>query len=181
MGCWGITAFESDAGLDAVGFIKNNLPKNGKLELETIIEALRQDNWNAPPDVEQAESHTSAMALAEIMVKFIDRDIGSLDRKFSTVTSFSAGRESLLWLRDYISGTLRHARLRAKYDGEKWGGWFEEKNWIGWQEHMKTLIGRLDALLAVGENRIELIASQQQQTGGNEFDETCAVIRQTQS
>lgn len=124
---------------------------------------------------------TSAMALAEIMVKFIDRDIGSLDRKFSTVTSFSARRESLLWLRDYISGSLQQAEFRAKYDGEKWGGWFEEKNWIGWQEHMKTLIGRLDALLAVGENRIELIASQQQQTGGNEFDETCAVIRQTQS
>jgi len=180
MGCWGITAFESDAGLDAVGFIKKNLPKNGKIELETIIEALRQENWNAPPDVEQAGSHTSAMALAEIMVKFIDRDIGSLDRKFSTVTSFSASRESLLWLQDYISGSLQHAKLSAKYDGEKWGGWFEKKNCIGWQEHMKTLTNRLDMLLAIGGDRIELIASQQQQTGDNEFDETCAVIQQIQ-
>ena len=32
MGCWGITAFESDAGLDAVDFIRNNLPEDGKLQ-----------------------------------------------------------------------------------------------------------------------------------------------------
>ncbi len=79
MGCWGITAFESDAGLDAVEFIRRNLPEDGKLELGKIIEALRQDKWNAPPDVKDAESHSSPMVLAEILVKFLDRDIGSLD------------------------------------------------------------------------------------------------------
>lgn len=30
MGCWGITAFESDEGLDALGCIRKNLPKDGK-------------------------------------------------------------------------------------------------------------------------------------------------------
>lgn len=40
MGCWGITAFESDAGLAAVGFLRKNLPENEKLELGEIISAL---------------------------------------------------------------------------------------------------------------------------------------------
>ena len=48
-GCWGITAFESDEGPDAVEFIRENLPEDGKLELEALLEALKQDSWNAPP------------------------------------------------------------------------------------------------------------------------------------
>lgn len=43
MGCWGITAFESDSGLDAVAFIRENLPKNGTVELAKIIKELQQD------------------------------------------------------------------------------------------------------------------------------------------
>lgn len=49
MGCWGITALESDAGLDTVGFIRRHLPKDGRLQLEKIVEALKRDDWNAPP------------------------------------------------------------------------------------------------------------------------------------
>jgi hypothetical protein len=177
MGCWGITAFESDAGLDAVEFIRRNLPEDGKLELGKIIEALWQDEWNAPSDVNNAESHTSPMALAEILVKFLDRDISGLDydeewaakdKKFSTITSFAASKESVRWLRDYVSDTLqqvkKNAELRAKY-GEEWGGWFKEKDWIGWQEHMTTLASRLDTLLVSSENHIELIPPQGQENG----------------
>lgn len=152
MGCWEITAFESDAGLDAIDFIRRNLPEDGKLYLEKIIEALCQDNWNVPADVKNAESHTSSLALAEMLIKFLDGDIDDLDykeswtandRKFSSITSFTASRESVLWLRDYISDTLEYARENVKFRiqyGEKWGGWFKEKDWIGWQEHMTVLI-----------------------------------------
>ena len=79
MGCWGITAFESDEGLDAVEFIRRRLPEDGKLELETLLEALKRDSWNAPPDVEMAGAHTSVMALAELTLKFVDGDVKSLD------------------------------------------------------------------------------------------------------
>ena len=105
MGCWGITAFESDAGLDAVGLIRKNLPEDGRLELEKLIAELKRDSWNAPPDVCDGQSHTSPMALAEIMVKFLDRDMDGLDygeewaaqdKKFSAVTSFSASIDFLL-------------------------------------------------------------------------------------
>ena len=118
MGCWGITAFESDAGLDAVGLIREHLPKDGRVELENLMEALRKDDWNTPPDVCDGQSHTSPMALAEIVVKFLDRDMDGLDyegewaaqdRKFGAVTSFSASKESIRWLRDYLTDTLKYA------------------------------------------------------------------------
>lgn len=168
MGCWGITAFESDAGLDAAGFIRDHLPEDGKLELEKVIEALRQDGWNAPPDATNGESHTSLMALAEIVVKFLDCDLDGLDyggvwaeqdKKFNTITSFTASRDSVRWLRDYLSDTLKSAVKNAE-EGHKWGGWFQKKDWIDWQNHMAVLIGRLDGSLAVQGNTIELISPQ---------------------
>ena len=88
MGCWGITAFESDEGLDAIDFIRESLPENGKLELETLLEALKRDSWNAPPDVEMAGAHTSVMALAELMLKFVDRAVKSLDNEEDWSISF---------------------------------------------------------------------------------------------
>ena len=53
MGCWGITAFESDEGLDAVEFIRESIPEDGKLELETLVETLKRDSWNAPRSEER--------------------------------------------------------------------------------------------------------------------------------
>lgn len=172
MGCWGITAFESDEGLDAVEFIRRRIPEDGKLDLETLVEALKRDSWNAPPEVEAAGSHTSVMALAELMLKFVDGDVKRLDdegdwnreeHKFCTVTSFTASRETVQWIRNYLFDTLHHVKKHAgsqTEDGRKWGGWFEEKNWIGWQEHMAELVSRLDTLLESLEAEIELITLQ---------------------
>ena len=36
MGCWGITAFESDAGLDALAAIRTQIQKDGTLKLEDM-------------------------------------------------------------------------------------------------------------------------------------------------
>ena len=74
MGCWGITAFESDAGLDAVGFIREMMLKDGRMELGEIIKAIQKEEWYAPPEASDGVPHTSPMALAEIIVKFLDGD-----------------------------------------------------------------------------------------------------------
>lgn len=186
MGCWGITAFESDAGLDAVGMFREHLSEDGRLELEHLIEALQKDDWNAPPDVRDGQPHTSAMALAEMIVKFLDQDMGGLDydedwaaqdRKFSTVTSFSASKESIRWLHGYISDTLRHARKNAA-QGHHWGGWFKKEDWLRWQKHMEELAGRLDVLLAAPENRVQLIPPLEQKRkfseGGSRLEDVNA-------
>lgn len=176
MGCWGITAFESDAGLDSVDYIRSSLPQDGRLELGKIIEALRKDDVRLP-DVQDAESHTSPMALAEIMVNFMDGNAGGMDydgawaaadNKFSSVSSFTVSGESIQWLRDYLSDTLKYARENAGFQAEhgtKWNGWFEEKDWNGWQEHMATLVSRLDTLIQLSASRtIDLLSPQMQES-----------------
>nr|WP_308625356.1 DUF4259 domain-containing protein [uncultured Eisenbergiella sp.] len=163
MGCWGITAFESDAGLDSVDYIRRSLPQDGRLELEKIVEAIQKDEVRMP-DVCNAESHSSPMALAEIMVHFMDGTADSMDyddawaagdKKFGAVSSFTASRESVRWLRNYLRDTLKYAMKNAE-EGHKWGGWFQEKDWTGWQNHMETLIGRLDGVLAADGNELAL-------------------------
>lgn len=176
MGCWGITAFESDAGLDSVDYIRRSLPQDGRVELGKLIESLQKEDVRLP-DVHDAESHSSPMALAEIVVKFMDHDVGGLDydgewaakdNKFADIISFGASRESVKWLRDYLFETLECARENAELQAEqgtRWNGWFEEKDWMGWQEHMAALIGRLDGVLASPENHVELLSVQQQDKG----------------
>lgn len=172
MGCWGITAFESDAGLDAAGIIRKHLPQDGKLDLGECIEAIQMAGWSVP-DVTEGYSHTGPMVLAEILVKFLDRDIAGLDyeedwakndNKFSAVTSFASSKESIRWLRDYLSDTLNYAKenagLRAEHaakECDRQGGWFKKSDWMDWQAHMSELVSRMDALLAFPENPIDLI------------------------
>lgn len=175
MGCWGITSFESDKGLDTIGLLREKLPKDGKLELGKLIEELYKDPWYEPSDVNEGVSHTSPMALAEIMVKFLDGEAGSMDydeegnaddNKFKSINSFLASKESINWLRGYISDTLHHAKENETADavcGWKWGGWFEEKNWIGWQRHMETLVNRLDELLILPGDNVELVSIETQE------------------
>ena len=59
MGCWGITAFESDAGLDAISLIRKHLPEQGDVELRQMLAWLKADSWNAPPEVSEGVSHTA--------------------------------------------------------------------------------------------------------------------------
>ena len=155
MGCWGITAFESDAGLDAISLIRKHLPEQGDVELRQMLAWLKADSWNAPPEVSEGVSHTSPMAVAELIVKFQEKDFSALDairgdKKFSSLSSFTASKESLQWVREYLSETLFYSRKCAKEQeksGVLWGGWFQEWDWKHWQAHMEKLIGRMDELL----------------------------------
>lgn len=165
MGSWGVKAFQSDSGLDAVAFIRDNLPEDGRLELGKIMEALRKDKWNAPPDVQDGVAHSSFVMLAEIIAKAADGELASLDwddkaeKLFGKVTSFSAAEKNLQELRDYLSGTLKYAREIDESGLDKWSGWFKEKDWLAWQEHMEGLVERMDALLASSQGSgMELLA-----------------------
>lgn len=166
MGCWGIMALQSDSGLDAVSFIRDNLPEDGSLSLDQVIELLQSDDWNAPAEVTDGESHPSPMAVAEIVMKFLDGEAGSLDRgdeekKFSSVATFTASKDSLQWLKQYLFETLRYSREHAaakEGTNRRWNGWFQKEDWMHWQAHMEGLIGRLEELLETPGERLELIA-----------------------
>ena len=152
---WQILGIESDTGLDAIGLIRNHLPEQGDVKLQQMIDWLRADSWNAPPEVSEGVSHTSPMAVAELIVKFQEKDFSALDgirgdKKFSSLSSFTASKESLQWVREYLSETLFYSRKCAKEQeksGVLWGGWFQERDWKHWQAHMEKLIGRMDELL----------------------------------
>ncbi len=173
VGCWGITAFESDAGLDAVDLIRENLPDDGKMDLKTMIRLLQEDGWCSPQDVTDGDSHSSPMALAEIIVKFRNKDMTGLDadlyvpkgRKFAFMTSFTADKESIGWLKGYLIDTLKYSRENAAR-GRKWNGWFKEKDWNSWQNHMECLIRHMDELLSTSEDTIELIQPETQEMSG---------------
>ena len=173
MDCWGITALQSDPGLNAISYIREKLLRDGRLDLDTVIDTLRRKSWNRPPKASEGPSHTSLMAVAELIVLYLNKDAASLDyvgqwsekhRKFASIHSFTASKDSLTYLRDYLSDSLRYAKENAKCKaehGEMWGGWFEEKNWIGWQEHMEALVSCLNTLLAAEGNLLELVPQQQ--------------------
>ena len=124
--------------------------------------------WNLEGALTVADRLDEYMALAEIVVKYLDGDPGSLDydeewaaedNKFRSVTSFTASRASLRELRDYLADTLKYARIRAERQikaGELPGGWFDPKDWDGWQKHMEGLIHRLDGVLALEGSTLEL-------------------------
>ena len=172
MGTWGITTFESDSGLDAIDLIRGILPKNGEVELSRIIEALQNDDLDYPKDPKEGYSHTSPMAVAEVVSTFLegkagdmdyDEDWAANDNKFRDVKSFTADNSSISWLRDYLSSTLdsaiENATFRSKYAVEKhakWGGWVRESDWASWKDHMSMLIGKLDNLLASESDIIEI-------------------------
>ena len=169
MGAWGITALESDTGLDILGFVREHLPDSGNAELSKLFGAMQKDDCRMY-ESNDGRSHTGPMTLAEILVKFLDRNIGDLDyseewaaqdNKFAALQSFIADKESLAQLRDYISETLGAARERA-HGGRVWGGWFEEKDWQAWQAHMEALVERLGGLLALPEEQIQLVWAQEQ-------------------
>ena len=107
MGCWGITASESDAGLDALAAIRTQIQKDGTLKLEDILAELKRDAWNAPVDVHRCEAHTSPMMLAEVIVRFLDGCAAELDfgetyqkdKRFSCLSSFTGEKATIQWLR----------------------------------------------------------------------------------
>ena len=102
-----------------------------------MIDWLKADSWNAPPEVSEGVSHTSPMAVAELIVKFQEKDFSALDgirgdKKFSSLSSFTASKESLQWVREYLSETLFYSRKSAKElekSGVLWGGWFQVRDW----------------------------------------------------
>lgn len=175
MGAWGITAFESDAGLDVIGVIRKGLPKDGRLTLKNLLESLQNSEWSAADDPQLGHSHTSPLAVTELIFKIQDNDYTSVDYeedwakeypRFQDLSSFTADKESLLWLKDYLTKNLAAARNNAaNYTDpfDPYNGWFYKENWEGWQQHMETMIERLGELYERPGDEIDLFPADQEQ------------------
>ena len=116
----------------------------------------------------------SPMALAEIIVKFRNKDMTGLDadlyatkgRKFAFYDIvYSRQGSPSDGFRGYLTDTLKYSRENAAR-GRKWNGWFKEKDWNNWQNHMECLIRHMDELLSTPEDTIELIQPETQEMSG---------------
>lgn len=175
MGAWGITAFESDAGLDVIDEIRNRLPKDGRLTLKSLLESIQNSEWRGLDDPQLGNSHTSPLAVAELIFKIQDNDYTAVDYeeewakeypKFQELSSFTADKESLLWLKDYLKENLAAARNNAVNSTDPvdpYNGWFYEKNWEEWQRHMETMIERIGELHERPGDEVELLSVEQTQ------------------
>lgn len=172
MGAWGITAFESDAGLDVVDAIRKSLPEDGRLTLQTILESVKTSQWRELTDPKLGNSHTSPLAVTELIFRIQDGNYSSLDyedalsqedKKFKDLSSFTADKESLLWLKDYLIEDLAAARNNAALPFNPNNGWFHREDWEGWQSHMESVIERLGELLDRPEDEIDLLENGQAQ------------------
>ena len=178
MGCWGITSFESDSGLDAVSTIRGAIPENGQMDIAQVIKVMRKDDW-CVPDASLGHSHSGPIALADVLGKLYDGDLSRLDydddwadddNKFASLTACTVDKDSLGWLRGYLAETLRLRRADADrwaQQGEdtssafrkEWSGWREKEDWLGWQDYISSLVGRLDGFLAMQAESIDLLAA----------------------
>ncbi len=168
MGSWGITALESDNGLDAIEHIQWNIHGNGRLDLHETILMLREEGLFVPP-AKFGYCHTGVEALAEFILKCGEGAAKDLDYphnevKFSSLSSFAAEKSDLQWVREYLSETLGSAEKNSNRAEKKWGGWFKEADWNAWRERMRTLIGTMDSLLSLPGDPIDLTAIQPEET-----------------
>ena len=164
MGSWGITALESDNGLDAIEHIRWNIHESGRLDLHESVLMLREEGLVVPP-AEVGYCHTGVEALAEFILKCSEGAVKDLDyphneMKFASMSSFVAEKSDLQWIREYLSETLDSAERKSNRAEKKWGGWFKEADWNEWRERMRTLIGSMDSLLSLPGDPINLTAIQ---------------------
>lgn len=91
MGCWGVKAFESDEGLDALEWIRNHIPEDGCLHLKELLGQLKLDEWCDRLLQENGESHSSTMADGGTdgkLSKWYDRRMGVSPEKLLRKSGF---------------------------------------------------------------------------------------------
>lgn len=165
MGCWGITALESDTGLDVIEMIRDNITEDQRLDMDQALHILKADFSECIPDVKRGIPHTGPMMILEVICMYLDGRCRSIDwpweptnRCFSELTSLSISKKTLQEISGYLRETLLYSRENARNpDGRKWNGWIHEKDWKAWQSYMEALIERVNALMDLAGDPIEFV------------------------
>ncbi|WP_405104481.1 DUF4259 domain-containing protein [Paenibacillus sp. FSL K6-1217] len=141
MGAWGITALESDEGLDLVAAIEDMLPRD-TLDLGELMTKFGEDHFLYDGTV---------LALAELYIEFLEK--GRLDydheekvRSLTQVRAFTADRISLGALLEHLN--VIWTDIEGDCEGDLAELWRESPSWDEWRAHVQQLIAKLDARLA---------------------------------
>ena len=90
-----IMALDTKIGTDILEAVRKMIPEDRKLNLEKVMWELKNSQEGSVPDPEYAAPYTGWMALAEIMVRIMNRETKELDNRsneksFSELRSFFA-------------------------------------------------------------------------------------------
>jgi Domain of unknown function (DUF4259) len=160
MGAWGLTALESDQGLDVVDFVKrfvsNIKAEPVNLDTAELIDAMKKDGFFGQ-NFEEVDFYfdNSAMALAELYLMF--KHSGKLDYEDENqsqdlakrVKSFVADKAALSFILRYLNDIKLNEIKSEKPD--KHGNreiielWRESNNWDEWKANLNNLIEELTA------------------------------------
>lgn len=157
-----IMALDTKIGTDTLDAVRKMIPEDRKLNLEKVMWELKNSSEGSVPNPEHAVPYTGWMAIAEIMVRIMNRETKELDdriheKSFSELRSFYASRAALLALQTYLSLTVLYSREQARKI--KWNGWPSEEKWEQWQEHMEALTECITVLLGLNREGAELCLS----------------------
>ena len=106
MGCWGIEAFQSDIGLDALGMIKDSFSESRKLDMGQVLHKMKENGDGYVPDPTTGESHSGPMMAAEIICRFLEGSSGELDYGWEPETRWFSALESFSYRKSLFGGFL---------------------------------------------------------------------------
>ena len=151
MGAWGISALQSDEGLDVLNFLEETcLPGHTALKLEEIITAMKGEGFFGETFEEIDFFYDqSALALAELYLEWPDTETFPDGELWSNIQKFTASGEALRFLLRYLRGILDEV---PDEDGEREivELWKDSPSRDEWSAHLDTLIQKLEKQIEGG-------------------------------
>lgn len=149
MGAWGISALQSDEGLDVLNFLEETcLPGHTALKLEEIIDSMKGEGFFGETFEEIDFFYDqSALALTELYLDWLDTGKFPDGESWDHIREFTASGEALGFLLRYLHDIRDEV---PDEDGEReivelWKNSRDE-----WSAHLDTLIQKLEKQIEGG-------------------------------
>jgi Domain of unknown function (DUF4259) len=155
MGAWGITALESDQGLDVVDFVKrfvsNIKAQPVNIDMAELINAMKKEGFFGR-NFEEVDFYfdNAAMALAELYLMFkhtgkLDYDDENQSQDLAKrVKSFVADKAALSFILQYLND-IKSEKPDKYGNREIIELWRESGSWDEWKANLTNLIEELTA------------------------------------
>lgn len=149
MGAWGISALQSDEGLDVLNFLEETcLPGHTALKLEEIIDSMKGEGFFGETFEEIDFFYDqSALALTELYLDWLDTGKFPDGESWDHIREFAASGEALGFLLRYLHDIRDEV---PDEDGEREIVELRKNSRDEWSAHLDTLIQKLEKQIEGG-------------------------------
>lgn len=164
MGAWGVTARESDTGLDYLAIVeKQHFEKNGYSYFEVkevmeflhsfILDGIKRENKGCPDEdmelyIQSAFPYRyghAVILIAECLADYIDNGVLEVDRYVAGADEPQVMRiANFVYTKDDLRRLLSDLQSILQADHDLYEVWRESNSFDEWQAHMNTLRGKLE-------------------------------------